>query len=165
MNRVADRVPALVLAVVTAACLGRVYPLIDIVAERGSYGLDAATLKLGAYSAGALVCFIGALLFLSGQLPGRPAHAAGVPLFGRDAEVEPVGRPRLRRAFLVLPVVVLLALLGDRLSTWRSHEGGQDVASAPPAEPAPRPEPPAQAPPQAAKPPAPPPAAPETPSP
>ncbi|TGV55585.1 WD40 repeat domain-containing protein [bacterium M00.F.Ca.ET.141.01.1.1] len=149
MNRLADRVLGLVLAVVAVACLAGVYPLIDALAGHGFAGLDAAAPRLAAYSVAALACFIGALLFLAGQLPGRPVHAAGVPLFGRDAEVEPAGRPGLRRAFLVLPVVVVLALLGDKFGSWRPHEGGQDVASAPPVVPAPKPAPPAPAPPPA----------------
>lgn len=142
MNRLADRVLALVLAVLAAACLAQVYPLIEILAGRGLAGLDAVTPRPAAYSAAALACLIGALLFLAGQLPGRPEHAAGVPLFGRDAELEPAGRPRLRRTFLVLPVVVLLALLGDGFGSWRPHEGGEQVASAPPMETAPKPAPP-----------------------
>ncbi|WP_263485750.1 WD40 repeat domain-containing protein [Mesorhizobium sp. CO1-1-11] len=140
MNRLADKVLALVLAVVAAACLAQVYPLIDILAGRGLAGLDVAMLRPAAYSAAALACFIGALLFLAGQLPGRPVHAAGVLLFGRDAELEPAGRPRLRRTFLVLPVVVLLALLGDGFGSWRPHEGGEHVASAPPMGSVPKPE-------------------------
>ncbi|ESY79898.1 hypothetical protein X739_30255, partial [Mesorhizobium sp. LNHC220B00] len=159
MNRLADRVLALVLAVLAAACLAQVYPLIEILAGRGLAGLDAVTPRPAAYSAAALTCLIGALLFLAGQLPGRPEHAAGVPLFGRDAELEPAGRPRLRRTFLVLPVVVLLALLGDGFGSWRPHEGGEQVASAPPMETAPKPEPPEPSPvaPTPPLPPAPPP--------
>lgn len=140
MSRLADRWPALVLGVVAAVCAVRAYPLVDAVALQGFSAADAASLRLVAYSAGAIACFIGALLFVAGLLPGRPVHVAGAPLFGRDAEVEPQGRPGLRRAFLLLPALVVLALLGDQAGSWWQHRG-QDVASAPPVEPAPRPEP------------------------
>jgi len=99
---------------------------------------------------------------------------SGVPLFGRAAEVQNPGRPRLRQAFLVLPAIVVLAVLADQFGPWRTTGPGseiaapkqptepksdepKDIASAPPAPPA-APTPPVQAPPpvQAAKPPAPP---------
>lgn len=112
-------------------------------------------------------CVIGAQLFFAGLLPGRPNHQAGAPLFGRGAELQNPGRPGLRRAFLILPAITVLALLANGAGPWLAHRAGpgevaapgepkanepKDVASAPPA-----PEPPAppSAPPVAA--PAPPP--------
>ena len=89
---------------------------------------------------------------------GPPNHQAGAPLFGRAADGNP-GRPGLRRFFLVLPAITVLALLANGVGPWLAHRvgsgdvaapnepkaepKGQDVASAPPApEPATPPAPP-----------------------
>ncbi|TJX11882.1 MAG: WD40 repeat domain-containing protein, partial [Mesorhizobium sp.] len=58
MNRLADRVLGLVLAVVAVACLAAAYPLIDTLAGHGFARLDAAAPRLAAYSVAALACFI-----------------------------------------------------------------------------------------------------------
>jgi hypothetical protein len=90
---------------------------------------DPAALRLVAFLVVALACLLGALLFWSGQLPGRPGHQAGAPLFGRAAEVTDAGRPRLRLVFLVLPVIAVLALLADGFGPWRTHDSGGEVAA------------------------------------
>ncbi len=142
--------------------------------EQGDTGIAAsfASVRLVALLVAGAVCVIGALLFFAGLLPRGPSHLSGAPLFGRAAEVQNPGRPRLRQAFLVLPALVVLALLADRFGPWRATGPGgeiaapkepaepksnepKDVASAPPAAPTP----PVQAAPppeQAGKPPEPP---------
>ena len=131
MNRLADRVLALALAVVAIGCLARVYPLVGSFAWHGASGLlaDAASVRLLVFSVAALACLVGALLFWAGLLPGRPAHVVGAPLFGRAAEVQETGRPGLRKVFLALPLVVVVALAADRFGPW--HDGGGEVASQP----------------------------------
>ncbi|AEH87640.1 WD40 repeat domain-containing protein [Mesorhizobium opportunistum] len=128
MNRLADRVLALLLAAVAIGCLARIYPLVATLAwGRASVSQDAASLRLLVFSVAALACLVGALLFWAGLLPGRPAHLASAPLFGRTAEVRETGRPGLRKVFFALPLVVLAALAVDRLGPW--HDGGGGVAS------------------------------------
>jgi hypothetical protein len=133
MNRVADRLLALALAVVAIGCLARIYPPVggDAFAWRGfsSLPVDPASLRPAGFLAAALACLLGAGLFWAGLLPGRPGRAAGAPLFGRAAEVQDGGRPGLRKAFLVLPLVVVAALAADRFGPW--HDGGGEIASQP----------------------------------
>ena len=158
MDRLVDRLLSLPLLAVAIACVMHAYPLLAIGAESLAHPLaDFASMRLTGFLVAALVLVLGALLFLAGLLPGRPAHQAGAPLFGRAAEVQDLGRPRLRRLFLILPAIAVLALLADQ--PWRSPGGeganqpkGQDVASAPPAPapvappaPAPAPPPPVEA--------------------
>lgn len=183
MTRVADRLLAVLLMALAATCLARLYPL----PAGKDFGLTAMhgpwATQLVAFSLLALACLVGAVLFWAGLLPGRPAHLAGAPLFGRAAEMQETGRPGLRKIFLALPLIVLAALAVDRFGPW--HDGGevaaqpsqpksahpkpdepklaepkpaepkgQDVASAPPApEPAPAPAPQPAPPPLAANPP------------
>ncbi|ESY76420.1 hypothetical protein X740_29155, partial [Mesorhizobium sp. LNHC221B00] len=175
MNRLADRVLAFLLAAVAIGCLARIYPLVATLAwGRASVSQDAASLRLLVFSVAGLACLVGALLLWAGLLPGRPAHLAGAPLFGRTAEARETGRPGLRKVFFALPLVVLAALGVDQFGPW--HDGGevasepkadepkpdepksQDVASTPPAvEPAPPAPPPVAAnPPSTPVPPAPP---------
>ncbi|BCG87096.1 hypothetical protein MesoLj113c_32060 [Mesorhizobium sp. 113-3-9] len=139
MNRLADRLAALVLAVVALACLALIFPLISTVALHGFSGPGANLPRLAAFSVAALACLVGALLFWAGLLPGRPAHLAGAPLFGRAAEVRETGRPGLRKIFFALPLIVLAALAADRFGPW--HDGGGEIASQPsepkPSEPKP----------------------------
>ncbi|WP_027052298.1 WD40 repeat domain-containing protein [Mesorhizobium erdmanii] len=133
MNRLADRGLALVLAAVAMACLAPVY----LLANNGAFAwhgaswlpAHAAFLRLLGFSVAALACLTGALLFWAGLLPGRPAHAAGAPLFGRAAEVQQTGRPGLRKVFFALPLIALAALAVDRFGPW--HQGGGAVASQP----------------------------------
>ncbi|MFD1984089.1 WD40 repeat domain-containing protein [Mesorhizobium newzealandense] len=134
MNRVVDRRIAFILLVVAVVCAWRAWlaPGDAVVVWRGvsSFAGDPATLRLAGLLVGALACLIGAVLFWAGLLPGRPAHATWAPLFGRAADVQDTGRPGLRKAFLVLPLVVVAALAVDRFGPGRTHEGGE-VASQP----------------------------------
>jgi DNA-binding beta-propeller fold protein YncE len=158
MNRTIDRLLSLPLLAAAIACVMHAYPLLATGAVSLAHPLvDFASARLTGFLVAALALVLGALLFLAGLLPGRPAHQAGTPLFGRAAEVQGQGRPRLRRFFQVLPAVAVLALLADQ--PWRGSgevanepKGGQDVASAPPtrvtpppAAPVPAPAPPEQA--------------------
>lgn len=131
MNRLADRLLALALVVVAIGCLARVYPLVvtGAVGWQDFFALpsDASSLRLTGLVLAAFACLAGALLFWAGLLPGRPAHAAGTPLFGRAAEVQETGRPGLRKIFLALPLIVVAALAIDRFGPW----GGGEVASQP----------------------------------
>ena len=121
-------------------------------------GMSFASLRLVMFLVAGAICLIGALLFLAGLLPGRSNHQAGAPLFGRGAELQNPGRPGLRRFFLVLPAITVLALLVNGVGPWLAHRSGsgevaapsepkpnepKDVASGPPApEPATPPAPP-----------------------
>ncbi|WP_425462892.1 WD40 repeat domain-containing protein, partial [Mesorhizobium norvegicum] len=183
MDRLADRLFALPLLAAAMACLVRTYLLLggrDFTWSGMVRMLHGpATPWAVVFLAVGALCLLGALLFWAGLLPGRPRHPTGAPLFGRDAETEPKGRPNLRRAFLVLPVIAVLVLLADQFP-WRAPDGevaspsqpkanepripgpktnepkGNDIASTPPApEPvAPPAPPPAASPPEAANPPA-----------
>lgn len=184
MNRGADRLLALVLLVIGAVC----FAMQRLAQADASIAASFASVRLVAFFAAGAVCVIGALLFFAGLLPRGSNHLSGAPLFGRAAEVQDPGRPRLRRAFLVLPALVVLALLADQFGPWRAagpgaevtapnepkaEPKGQDVAGVPPdlaTPPAPPNSPPVAAPPeqappvQEAKPPAaPPPPAPASP--
>ncbi|TPK63555.1 WD40 repeat domain-containing protein [Mesorhizobium sp. B2-4-19] len=165
MTRLADRLLAVLLMALAAVCLVHLYLL------PGGKGFGPAAMhepwatQLVAFSLLALACLVGAVLFWAGLLPGRPAHPAGTPLFGRAAEVQETGRPGLRKIFFALPLIVLAALAIDRFGPWGggavaaqpnepkvaepkpAEPKGQDVASAPPA-PEPAPAPAAQPPPQ-----------------
>ncbi|GLQ79007.1 hypothetical protein GCM10007881_25240 [Mesorhizobium huakuii] len=128
MTRVADRLLAVLLMALAAACLVHLYLLpgskdFSLTAMHGPWAT-----RLVAFSLLAFACLVGAVLFCAGLLPGRPAHLAGTPLFGRAAEVQETGRPGLRKIFLALPLIVLAALAVDRFGPW--HDGG-DVASQP----------------------------------
>lgn len=133
MNRLADRVLALALAGVAIGCLARIYPLVvtGAVGWQDFFALpsDASSWRLSGLALAALACLTGALLFWAGLLPGRPAHAAGMPLFGRAADVQETGRPGLRKVFLALPLIVLAGLAADRFGP--SHGGGGEIASQP----------------------------------
>lgn len=172
MDRLAERLFALPLLAAALACLVRAYLLFgdkDFSWDGIIHMLHGpATLQPVVFLTVGGLCLFGALLFWAGLLPGRPGKTAGAPLFGRDAEIDPKGRPGLRRAFLMLQVIAVLALLADQF-TWRRHTGPGEVAtpsepnepkqhvSAPPVpEPVTPPAPPLAAPPpeQAAKPPA-----------
>ncbi len=153
MNRSVDRLLAFLVLAVALACLAHAYLLPGTFAlSRLAHPLaDAASLRLAAFLAAALVCALGALLFWQGLLPGRPGHQRGAPLFGRTAEVPDAGRPRLRLVFLALPTLAVLALLADQFGPWGgevpAEPKGQDVADAPPpASAAPSPVTPAPAP-------------------
>ena len=168
MNRLDDRLLGLLLLAIGVAC----FAMQRLTQGDASIAASFASMRsVGLFVAGA-VCVIGALLFFAGLLPGRPNHPSGTLLFGRAAEVQNPGRPRLRRAFLVLPAIVVLALLADQFGPWRGAGPGswvaapkepaepksnepKDIASVPPAAPTP----PAQAAPppvQATNPPEPP---------
>ncbi|WP_322415299.1 WD40 repeat domain-containing protein [Mesorhizobium huakuii] len=128
MTRVADRLLAVLLMALAAACLVHLYLLpgskdFSLTAMHGPWAT-----RLVAFSLLAFACLVGTALFWVGLLPGRPAHLAGTPLFGRAAEVRETGRPGLRKIFLALPLIVLAALAVDRFGPW--HDGG-DVASQP----------------------------------
>ncbi|PBB66322.1 transcriptional regulator [Mesorhizobium sp. WSM4312] len=172
MTRVADRLMAVLLMALAAACLVHLY----LLPGSKDFGLTAMhepwATQMAVFSLLALACLVGAVLFWAGLLPGRPARLAGTPLFGRAADVQETGRPGLRAIFFALPLIVLAALAIDRFGPWGGAEvtaqpnepkvaepkpaepKGQDVASAPPApEPAPAPAPQPVPPPTAANPP------------
>ncbi|MFK0690755.1 hypothetical protein ACFX5Q_21510 [Mesorhizobium sp. IMUNJ 23033] len=144
MNRSVDRLLAFLVLAVALACLAHLYLLPGTFAlSRLAHPLaDAASLRLVAFLAAALVCALGALLFWQGLLPGWPGRQRGARLFGRAAEVQVSGRPRLRLVFLALPMLAVLALLADQFGPWRTggevpaEPKGQDVADAPPPAPA-----------------------------
>ena len=126
MTRPADRLLAVLLMALAAACLAHLYLLPGSKDPAAMHEPWAA--QLAAFSLLAFACLVGAVLFWAGLLPGRPAHMAGAPLFGRAAEVQETGRPGLRKVFLALPLIVLAAFAVDRFGPW--HDGG-DVASQP----------------------------------
>ncbi|UVK46400.1 WD40 repeat domain-containing protein [Mesorhizobium sp. AR07] len=134
MNRGADRLIAILLVVLAVACAWRAWLALGdtgfVWHGVSSFAGDATSLRAVGFLVAALACLFGTLLFWAGFLPGRPAHAAGAPLFGRAAEVPDTGRPGLRKVFLVLPLVVLAVLAVDRFGSWRAHDGGE-VASQP----------------------------------
>ncbi|WP_164548738.1 WD40 repeat domain-containing protein [Mesorhizobium sp. M7D.F.Ca.US.005.01.1.1] len=132
MDRLADRLFALPLLAAAMACLVRTYLLLggrDFTWSGMVRMLHGpATLWPVVFLAVGALCLLGALLFWAGLLPGRPRHPTGTLLFGRDAEIDPKGRPTLRRAFLVLPVIAVLTLLADQV-LWRAQGPGDGVAS------------------------------------
>ena len=127
MTRGADRLMAVLLMALAAACLVHLY----LLPGGKSFGLTAMhepwATQLVAFSLLAFACLVGAVLFWAGLLPGRPTHLAGTPLFGRAAEAQETGRPGLRKIFFALPLIVLAALAVDRFGPW----GGGEVASLP----------------------------------
>ncbi|WP_352587739.1 WD40 repeat domain-containing protein [Mesorhizobium caraganae] len=185
MNRGADRLLALVLLVIGVGC----FAMLRLAQGDASIATSLASMRSVALFVAGVACVIGALLFFAGLLPRGSAHLSGAPLFGRAAEVQNPGRPRLRQVFLVLPALVVLALLADRFGPWLVHRSapggevaapkepkaepkGQDIAGVPPdlaAPPTPPSSPPIAIPPeptppvQAAKPPEPAPPAPPRP--
>ncbi|PTE06442.1 WD40 repeat domain-containing protein [Mesorhizobium helmanticense] len=142
MNRVVDRLLAVLLLAIGVACFATVY-----LAQGGAAAGEAfASVRLAVFCATGIVSAVAAMLFWLDLLPGRLGHAPGAPLFGRAADAQDAGRPRLRKVFLVLPVVAVLALVADRFGPWSgTNPGGeavapgapkgQDIANAPPANP------------------------------
>jgi len=79
MDRLVDRLLSLPLLAVAIACVMHAYPLLAIGAESLAHPLaDFASMRLTGFLVAALVLVLGALLFLAGLLPGRPAHRATV---------------------------------------------------------------------------------------
>ena len=151
MKRSTDRLLALAMLVVGIACFAKLYPALG--------GKPLATTRLEVFGAAGLLSVLAGLLFLAGLLPASARHDPATPLFGRDAGIEPAGRPRLRRAALALPLLALLVIVADQFGPWRTQEPGgeptKEVAAAP-AEPAPVPAGPKLAPEASATPAAPP---------
>ena len=131
MKRSTERLLALAMLVVGIACFAKLYPALG--------GKPLATTRLEVFGAAGLLSVLAGLLFLAGLLPGDAGHDAAAPLFGRDAEIAPVGHPRLRRAALALPLLALVVIVADQFGPWRApgSELAKEVATAP-AEPAPR---------------------------
>ncbi|MER8437092.1 WD40 repeat domain-containing protein [Mesorhizobium sp. M1312] len=144
MTRLVDRLLAALLLAIGMLCLIRVYFALG---DEGA-GDAFASVRLAFFGAAGVVSALAALLFWAGLLPGRSTLAPKKPLFGRGAETEPGGRPRLRRLFAVVPFLVVLALVIDQLGPWLgqpqdagksltaeqpapSAPNGEDVASAP----------------------------------
>ncbi|TSE07781.1 WD40 repeat domain-containing protein, partial [Mesorhizobium intechi] len=124
MTRGADRLLAVLLTALAAACLVHLYLLPggkDLTAMHGAWGT-----RMAAFSLLAFACLVGAVAFWAGLVRGQPAHPAGAPLFGRAAEPQETGRPGLRKVFLALPLIVLAALAIDRFGPW--HDGGELAA-------------------------------------
>ena len=115
MTRGADRLMAVLLMALAAACLVHLY----LLPGGKDFGLTAMhepwATQLVAFSLLAFACLVGAVLFWAGLLPGQPTHLAGTPLFGRAAEAQETGRPGLRKIFFALPLIVLAALAVDRV--------------------------------------------------
>ncbi|PDQ18509.1 transcriptional regulator [Mesorhizobium sanjuanii] len=138
MNRVVDRLLAALLLAIGVACFATVY-----LPQGGAAAGEAfASVRLAVFCATGIVSAVAAMLFWLDLLPGRLSHAPGAPLFGRAADTQDAGRPRLRKVFLVLPVVAVLALVADRFGPWSGsgveavapgEPAGQDIANAPPA--------------------------------
>ncbi|MER9258837.1 WD40 repeat domain-containing protein [Mesorhizobium sp. M0619] len=133
MDRLAERLFALPLLAAALACLVRAYLLLGD-RDFSWSGIDhmlhgPATLRPVVFLTVGGLCLLGALLFWAGLLPGRRSQPAGTPLFGRDAEIDPKGRPGLRRAFLMLPVLAVLALLADHFPWARDAGPGAEVAA------------------------------------
>lgn len=125
MNRGADRLLALVSLVIGVVC----FAMQRLAQADASIAASFASVRLVALFTAGAVCVIGALLFFAGLLPRGPNHLSGAPLFGRAAEVQNPGRPRMRQAFLVLPAIVVLALLADQFGPWRTAGPGAEVAA------------------------------------
>jgi hypothetical protein len=152
MNRFTDRLLAVLLLAIGMLCFTRVY-----FALGGEGTGDAfASVRLAFFGAAGAVSALAAVLFWAGLLPDRSALDPKAPLFGRAAETQPGGRPRLRKLFAVVAVLAVLALVTEQFGPWsrqpqdagksltaeQSAPGapkGEDVASAP----APAPEAPA----------------------
>src|SRR3954451_20926120 len=131
MDRLAERLFALPLLAAALACLVRAYLLLGD-RDFSWSGIDhmlhgPATLRPVVFLTVGGLCLLGALLFWAGLLPGRRSQPAGTPLFGRDAEMESKGRPGLRRAFLMLPVLAVLALLAYHFPWARDAGPGAEV--------------------------------------
>ncbi|WP_287077276.1 hypothetical protein [Mesorhizobium sp.] len=112
MNRIADRLLAMLLLAIGMLCFTRVYFAL------GGVGEGFASARLAFFAATGVVSALAALLFWAGLLPGRSTLAPKTPLFGRGAELQPGGRPRLRRLFAVVPFLAVLALVADQLGPW-----------------------------------------------
>ncbi|MBA1143449.1 WD40 repeat domain-containing protein [Mesorhizobium neociceri] len=125
MNRGADRLLGLLSLAIGVVC----FAIQRLAQGDASIAASFASVHLVALFAAGAVCVIGALLFFAGLLPGRPNQPSGTPLFGRAAEVQNPGRPRLRRTFLVLPAIVVLALLADQFGPLRASGPGAEVAA------------------------------------
>ncbi|RWN99268.1 WD40 repeat domain-containing protein [Mesorhizobium sp.] len=148
MNRFVDRLLAMLLLAIGMLCFTRVYFALS--GEGAGDGFVFA--RLAFFAAAGVVSALAALLFWAGLLPGRSTLAPKTPLFGRGAELQPGGRPRLRRLFAVVPFLAVLALVADQLGPWSrqpqdagksliaeqtvpSAPEGQEVTSAPAPEP------------------------------
>jgi hypothetical protein len=125
MSRGADRLLAVLLLAIGIASFAMAR-----LAQRDA-GMSFASVRLPVFLVAGAACLIGALLFLAGLLPGRPNHQAGAPLFGRAAELQNPGRPGLRRAFLILPAITVLALLANGVGPWLAHRAGPGEVAAP----------------------------------
>jgi hypothetical protein len=119
MNRVADKLLAVVLLAIGIACFAKAG------LPRGDGAGSFAYVRLAVFLATGGACLLGAMLFWAGLLPGRPWDRAAAPQFGREAEVRDTGRPRLRQAFLVVPCIAVLALAADQFGPWRPHDAGK----------------------------------------
>ncbi|RWI20652.1 WD40 repeat domain-containing protein [Mesorhizobium sp.] len=142
MNRFVDRVLAMLLLAIGMLCFTRVYFAL------GGAGEGFASARMAFFGTAGVLSALAALLFWAGLLPGRSTHDPNTPLFGRGAETQPGGRPRLRRLFAVVPFLAVLALVADQLGTAEqtvpSAPEGHDVTSTPAPEPEPA-QPPAAA--------------------
>ncbi|WP_292186138.1 hypothetical protein [Mesorhizobium sp.] len=92
MNRVVDRLLAVILLLLAVVCCWRAWLALGDAAiiwrDVSSFTGNAASLQLAGLLAVALACLLGAGLFWAGLLPGRASHAAGAPLFGRADPID-----------------------------------------------------------------------------
>jgi hypothetical protein len=131
MNRFVDRLLAVLLLAIGMLCFIRVY-----FALGGEGTGDAfASMRLAFFGAAGVVSALAALLFWAGLLPGRSKPGPAIPLFGRGAETQPGGRPRLRQLFAVVPFLAVLALVVDQLGPWlgQPQDAGKSLTAEPPA--------------------------------
>ncbi|CAH2409689.1 WD40 repeat domain-containing protein [Mesorhizobium escarrei] len=136
MNRFADRLLAMLLLAIGLLCFIRAY-----FALGGESAGDAlASVRLAFFGTAGVVSALAALLFWAGLLPGRSTLAPKTPLFGRDAEMQTAGRPRLRQLFAVVPFLAALALVADQLGPWsrQPQDAGKSLIAEQPAPSAPQ---------------------------
>lgn len=136
MNRLVDRLLAALLLAIGMLCLTRVY-----FALGGEGAGDAfASARLAFFGAAGVFSALAALLFWAGLLPGRSKPGPAIPLFGRGAETQPAGRPRLRQLFAVVPFLAVLALVVDQLGPWsrQPQDAGKSLTAEQPASSAPK---------------------------
>ncbi|RWF10006.1 MAG: WD40 repeat domain-containing protein, partial [Mesorhizobium sp.] len=132
MRRSTDRLLALVMLAVGAACFAKLYLALGP-------GLEGfASLRSELFGAAGLLSVMAGLLFIAGLLPAAARHDPSAPLFGRDAEIAPAGRPRLRGIVLTVPLLAVLAIVADQTGAWfaPSGEPAQSREVAAPAAPA-----------------------------
>ncbi|WP_245436366.1 WD40 repeat domain-containing protein [Mesorhizobium tamadayense] len=112
MKRSTDRLLALAMLVVGFACFAKLYLALG--------GKPPAATSAEIFGAAGVLSILAGLLMFAGLLPAAAEYDPSAPLFGREAEIAPAGRPTLRRIALAVPLLALLAVVTDQLGPWRS---------------------------------------------